>query len=74
MQNESQKISSWFKANEKLLNISKTKYSLFYSRNKKPEILQHHPPLEISDTLVKRAKTSKFLELFSTKICHGNHT
>ena len=61
MQNELQKISSCFKANEKWLNISKRKYSLFHSQNKKSEIPQHLHPLEISDTLVKRAKASKFL-------------
>ena len=60
-QNELQKISSRFKTNEKSFNISKRKYSLFHSQNKKSEIPQHLLPLEISDALVKRAKTSKLL-------------
>ena len=40
---------------------SKAKYSVFHSQNRISEIPQHFPPLESSDTLIKRGKTSKFL-------------
>ena len=43
-----------------LLTYQKRKYSLFHFQNKKSEIPQHLP-LEISDALVKTAKTSKLL-------------
>ena len=61
MQNELQKLSTWFKVNKLSLNTSKTKYYLFHSQNKKLEIPQHLAPLKINDALVERAKTSKFL-------------
>ena len=61
MQNELQKLSTWFKANKLSLNTSKTKYYLFHSQNKKLEIPQHLAPLKINDALAERAKTSKFL-------------
>ena len=48
MQNELQKISTWFKANKSSLNISKTKYLLFHSQNKNSEIPQHLPPLKLT--------------------------
>ena len=34
---------------------------MFHSQNKKSEIRQHLPPLKINNTVVERAKTSKFL-------------
>ena len=60
MQNELQKISTWFKAIKLSPDISKTKYSFFNSQNRKSEIPQHFS-LKIYDTLVERAKTSKSL-------------
>ena len=61
MQNELQKISTWFKPNKFLLSISNTKRSLVHSQNKNPEILQHLLLLKFNDTLAERAITSKFL-------------
>lgn len=42
-------------------STSKTKYSLFHSVYKKPEISQNLSPLKINDTLAEKTKTSKFL-------------
>ena len=54
-------INEWFKANKLSLNISKTKYVLFYNRYKTDDIPLRLPSLKINNVNIKREKTIKFL-------------
>ena len=60
MNTELKNISEWFKANKLSLNISKTKYSLFYSTRYKG-IPNDLPKLEIENVQIKRNNVTKFL-------------
>ena len=58
------KVATWFKAKKLSLNISNTKYFLFYSSRKRkcmPNIL---PPLHIDKVPIKREFVTKILQLY----------
>ena len=83
MNEELRKVATWFKASKPSLNISKTKYSLFYSTRKRKDIPNILPPLHIDNVPVKREFVTKFLGVYldeniswkhhinieSTKVC-----
>ena len=55
------KVAIWFKASKLSLNISKTKYSLFYSTRKRKDIPYILPPLHNDNVPIKREFVTKFL-------------
>ena len=85
MKEELRKVANWFKANKFSWNISKTKYSFFYSTRKRKDTPNFLPPLHIDNVLVKREFVTKFLGVYldeniswkhhinivSTKVCKG---
>ena len=54
MNEELRKVANWFKANKLSLNISKIKYSLFYSTRKRKNIPNYLHPLHVCNAPVKR--------------------
>ena len=54
MNKELRKVAIRFKANKLSLNISKIKYSLFYSTRKRKNILNYLRPLHVCNAPVKR--------------------
>ena len=61
MNTEIRKVSKWFKANKLSLNLTKTKWTLFHSSNKKRFIPQILPDLFIDDFKIQRDTVTKFL-------------
>ena len=64
MKEELRKVANWFKANKFSWNISKTKYSFFYSTRKRKDTPNFLPPLHIDNVLVKREFVTKFLGVY----------
>ena len=61
MNNELEKVSTWFKANKLSLNVLKTKFSLFHPAGKRLLIPRDLPLLKIDNTHIKRDPVTKFL-------------
>ena len=61
--NKLHKIIQWFISNKLLLNIKKTKYSLFHKRSKQDDILLLLPTLKINNYEIQRAESIKFLRV-----------
>ena len=58
---ELNKISLWFKANKLLLNLTKTKYSLFHPASKKMVLKEPLPFLIMDNIVIERENVTKFL-------------
>ena len=58
---ELNKISLWFKANKLLLNLTKTKYSLFHPTSKKMVLREPLPFLIMDNIVIERENVTKFL-------------
>ena len=54
-------ISLWFKSNKLSLNVSKTKYTLFHSKQKRSKIPDTLPDLVMDNIKLERKKVNKFL-------------
>ena len=61
MNNELDKVSTWFKANKLSLNVLKNKFSIFHPTGKKRLIPIDLPLLKIDNTYIKRDPVTKFL-------------
>ena len=61
MNNELDKVSTWFKANKLSLNSLKTKFSLFHPSGKKRGIPNNLPLLKIDNRNIERNVVTKFL-------------
>ena len=61
--NKLHKIIQWFISNKLLLNIKKTKYSLFHKRSKQDDILLLLPTLKINNYEIQRVESIKFLRV-----------
>ncbi len=55
---ELSKISTWLIVNKKSLNVKKTKYTVFHTKQKKINV----PIIKINDNIIDRVKTSIFLD------------
>ena len=55
------RIKEWFHANKLSINVSKTKYTLFHSANKKDKIPLELPLLKIDNNKIERETSIKFL-------------
>ena len=64
MQNELQKISTWFKSNKLSLNVNKTKMTLFHPASKKKSIPNNLPTLAIDNISIHRESVIKFLGVY----------
>ena len=54
------KLNEWFSADKLLLNVGKTKFSLFHKSGKKYSILVYLPTLKINNHDIERVNTMKF--------------
>ena len=61
MNYELNKIPLWFKANKLLLNLTKTKYSLFHPASKKRFLRELLPFLKMDNIVIEIEKVTKFL-------------
>lgn len=55
---ELSKLSHWFKLNKLSLNIKKTSYMIFHTKNK---IIKNKPIIKIDDTEINQVSSTKFL-------------
>ena len=58
---ELEKISQWFKANELSLNDGKTKFTLFHKSRYKDNLPLQLPNLKINNNKVKKSSSIKFI-------------
>ena len=58
MNNELKKLNTWFNVNKLSLNVSKTKYMIFHSCNKK---VNKQIDIRLNETLIERVEVTKFL-------------
>ena len=58
---ELNKISLWFKANKLLLNLTKTKHSLFHPASKKIFLREPLPFLKMDNIVIETENVRKFL-------------
>ena len=61
MECELNKISLWFKASKLLLNLTKTKHSLFHPASKKIFLGEPLPFFKMDNIVIEREKVTKFL-------------
>ena len=67
--NELGSINSWLQANKLFLNIDKTKYMIYYLKDKPPDI-----NISISNATISRADLHKFLGIYiDEKLTFGSH-
>ena len=69
---ELNKISLWFKANKLLLNLTKTKHSLFHPASKKIFLREPLPFLKMDNIVIENIEN--FLVYILMKTFHGNST
>ena len=71
---ELEKISLWFIANRLLLNVKKTKYTLFHKKSVRYNIPLKLPDLKIANNSIERTTSIKFLGvMIDENITWGDH-